>query len=276
MHYQDMTDLHFATHQVQHPITFSTASYPPSPTEARYFYYGLSSQPLLVARSSTTSGPIGLHSLQEIWKAKVSPTMIEYLCSNGVEWTSLDPELSLAPSLPKVIHSTGPKMYKPFLNDNPITTVQEPFSTTLGLPIYAKVTPSIQGTGGCFISDPATLAKFTSSLPDMSSFALTTIPINSTSIITLANPQECLAVQAYYHRHFKDRLEVAELLNEQDAEVVQKNTKPKLEEAEKAVEPLKTFLTDVSRDWKEPKNHVLGYVVLSPPISDSVREEGFR
>jgi hypothetical protein len=84
-----------------------TAPYPPSPVEAKHFYYGLPSRPSLVARSSTNrwveptgpeayllpkeSSPLGFHPLQDIWEATVGPAMIHYLDSKGVKWTSLDP-----------------------------------------------------------------------------------------------------------------------------------------------------------------------------------------
>ena len=116
------------------PAAVPTAPYPPSPVEARYFYYGIPSQPPLVARPSVNIwveptgreaylpkeySPIGLHPLREIWEATVGPTMIDYLDSKGAKCTSLDPvrmgtltslplplsygwELSLAPSLPRM------------------------------------------------------------------------------------------------------------------------------------------------------------------------------
>ena len=88
-------------------MAVTSAPYPPSPVESQYFYYGIPSQPPLVARSSLNawleltgpeayllpkeSSPIGLHPLQEIWEATVGPAMVGYLDSRGVEWTSLDP-----------------------------------------------------------------------------------------------------------------------------------------------------------------------------------------
>ncbi|KAG2078877.1 hypothetical protein BDR04DRAFT_1137768 [Suillus decipiens] len=263
------------------------------------------------------------HPLQEIWETKVGPTMIEYLCSKGVEWTSLDPvrmgyaddssppiiiwmgvvpgslsaqhgievatccksilsahdieEVHIEIRESEVIHSAGPKMYKPFFHDEPTTSAREPFSTALGLPICAEVTPSIQGTGGFFISDPAHPGKI---------YLITTRHYHNFSqphrnVLLLGNTgikkhikviEKEIRGKHVIIDHLKDRLEHAK---EMDAEVMQKDAKL-LEEAEEAVGALKTFLTDVSRDWKEPKNHVLGHVVLSPPISASVGEEGFR
>jgi len=89
------------------PATVPTAPYPPSPVESQHYYYGIPSQPPLVARSSFNvwvkptgpeaylipkeSSPIGLHPLRVIWEATVGPAMVGYLDSKGVKWTSLDP-----------------------------------------------------------------------------------------------------------------------------------------------------------------------------------------
>ena len=79
----------------------------PSPVESKCYYYGIPSQPRLVARSSTDvwaeptgpeaylvpkeSRPIGSHPLREIWGAVVGPAIVDYLDSKEVKWTSLDP-----------------------------------------------------------------------------------------------------------------------------------------------------------------------------------------
>jgi hypothetical protein len=52
----------------------------------------------------------------------------------------------------EVFRSAGPKLYKPTHNYNPTAQAREPFSSALGLPICAEATPSIEGTGGFFIS----------------------------------------------------------------------------------------------------------------------------
>src|SRR6266852_597688 len=45
------------------------------------------------------------------------------------------------------------KLFKPAATSNPTVRAREPFSTALGLPFCAEVTPTIEGTGGFFISD---------------------------------------------------------------------------------------------------------------------------
>jgi hypothetical protein len=83
------------------------APHAPLSIEARYFYYGLPSQPHLAACSSTymwlkpepesyphskNLGPLGFaHLLQEVWDVTVGPAIVAYLDGWVVEWTSLDP-----------------------------------------------------------------------------------------------------------------------------------------------------------------------------------------
>jgi hypothetical protein len=52
-----------------------------------------------------------------------------------------------------VTHVAGPKFLKPGLASNPTTCIQEPLTTTLGIPICAKHTQHIEGTGGFFIGE---------------------------------------------------------------------------------------------------------------------------
>ena len=50
-------------------------------------------------------------------------------------------------------------MNKPVPISNATARAQEPFSTALGLPSCAEGTPSTEGTGGSFISDPRNPGK---------------------------------------------------------------------------------------------------------------------
>ncbi|KAF5383272.1 hypothetical protein D9615_004809 [Tricholomella constricta] len=203
------------------PAAIQAAPCPPSAVEAKCYYYGLPSRPLMVARSSTNvwvapTGPeaylipkelepISSHPLQEIWETRVAPAIVKYLDSKGVKWTSVDPlRIGFAKESPKpviiwigvlpaslsavddievatgckvilsdhdindvhieireseVFLHSGPKMYKPALTSNVTAGAKEPLSTALGLPICAEATPSIEGTGGFFISDPENPGK---------------------------------------------------------------------------------------------------------------------
>jgi len=81
---------------------------PPSETEAKLYYYGLPSRPVLVARSGNTpwkvsSGPfkypptkelrpLGNHAprLRDVWADKLGPRFYKLLDSMKVKWTSFD------------------------------------------------------------------------------------------------------------------------------------------------------------------------------------------
>ncbi len=75
--------------------------------------------------------------------------------------------------------------------------------------------------------------------------------------------------------HLESRLKIAEQLDDEDGELVLNQVLRQLKEARSAIGPLEKFLMEVSREWKNPENRVLGYVVLSPPVAFNVEEEGF-
>ena len=337
------------------PDPVPTAPYPPSPVESKYFYYGIPSQPPLVARSSFNvwleptgpeayllpkeSSPIGLHPLQEIWEATVGPAMVGYLDSKGVKWTSLDPvrmgyagessppvivwmgvvpgsisgeegvkvathcksilsahnidvHVEIRESM--VIRSAGPKMYKPVPTSNATARAREPFSTALGLPICAEVTPSIQGTGRFFVSYPLNpgkiylvTARHVVFPPDKTSNELyqhcnssqrrrNVLLFGDAAIekhITATESE--IGGKHIIIEQLERRLEDAKRMDEEDTEAERNHVLPQLEEARKAIGALEKFHADVSKDWKTQENRILGYVVLSPPIGLGVGEEGF-
>ncbi|KAF9782172.1 hypothetical protein BJ322DRAFT_1127031 [Thelephora terrestris] len=79
---------------------------PPSEMEAKSYYAGLPSAPILVARSSTTPwvaptgpeaylqtkelGPVGRHAIREVWEDGLGSKICALLDSMKVEWTSID------------------------------------------------------------------------------------------------------------------------------------------------------------------------------------------
>jgi len=78
----------------------------PSPLEAKFYYAGLPSAPVLVARTGTTpweapKGPeayrklkelraVGIHILNDVWEDKLAPKVHDLLNSRNVKWTSTD------------------------------------------------------------------------------------------------------------------------------------------------------------------------------------------
>ena len=329
--------------------------YPPSPVEAKYFYYGLPSQPLLVARSSTNvwvqpagpeayllpkaSSPIGPHPLRDIWEPTVGPALIHYLVSKGVKFTSLDPvRMGYAddPSPPaiiwmgvvpgslsaedgvevatrcksilsahhindvdieiresEVIRAAGPKMCKPVPTADATASAREPFSTALGLPICAEANPSIEGTGGFFISDPRNpgkiylvTARHVIFHPDKdpnelyqyhnSSQRRKNVLLFGDAAVekyTVAIESEISDMRMTIAQ-LESWLEDAEQMDEEDAKAERNQLLPQLAEARKAIGALEAFRVD-SRAWKKQENRVLGHVILSPPIGVDVGEDGF-
>ena len=63
--------------------------------------------------------------------------------------------------------------------------------------------------------------------------------------------------------------------DEQNATAERRAIKPKIDEADEAIEALEKFLADVTRDWEKEKNRIIGHVVLSPPISFDYGDDGF-
>jgi hypothetical protein len=79
---------------------------PPSPTEARCYYYGLPSAPVLVARTGTTPWkvptgpeaylvdkelrPVGNHMINTVWEDDMALRLHTLLDSKEVKWTSTD------------------------------------------------------------------------------------------------------------------------------------------------------------------------------------------
>ena len=79
---------------------------PPSPLEAKFYYTGLPSALILVARTSTTPWdpptgseadyepkelrPIGNHPVKEAWNDHLAPKVAALLESTEVQWTTID------------------------------------------------------------------------------------------------------------------------------------------------------------------------------------------
>ncbi|KDQ11235.1 hypothetical protein BOTBODRAFT_87441, partial [Botryobasidium botryosum FD-172 SS1] len=77
---------------------------PPSEVEAMFYYAGLPSDPVLVARTSITPWevptgaywkrkwlhPVGKHALQGVWEGNLAPKLHALLDRMGVKWTSTD------------------------------------------------------------------------------------------------------------------------------------------------------------------------------------------
>lgn len=186
------------------------------------------------------------------------------------------------------------KLYKPANTSNATAKVREPFSTVVGLPISAAATPTIEGTGGFYISDsnypgkiflvtnrhvvfrvneePNELYKYTTpsqSRKNVLLFSGSAVQKYTTAIESEIGGKELILAQ------LKIWLEKANAMDEEDAIAEREDIEPDMAKREKAIRALKKFLADVSRDWKEQRDRVIGHVVVSPPIGLNVGNDGF-
>ncbi|KIL61719.1 hypothetical protein M378DRAFT_82158, partial [Amanita muscaria Koide BX008] len=175
----------------------------------------------------------------------------------------------------EVIRSANPKMYKPDLQRHrpgPRAFLHFPWS-----PYLCRSYPSIQGTGGFFISDSRNPGKI---------YLVTARHV----VFHLDNDSN----ELYQHRNSSQRPRNVLLFGDAAIEkhitaieseiggkhIIIEHLESWLENAEQS--EIRSFLSwrrrvlvDISRDWKKWKNRVLGNVVPSPPIGFDVGEEGF-
>ncbi|KAI9460941.1 hypothetical protein BJY52DRAFT_1117551 [Lactarius psammicola] len=187
-------------------------------------------------------------------------------------------------------------MYKPAISANPAAAVREPFSTSLGLPICDAKTTNIEGTGGIFFIDPAKpgilhllTARHVLFHPDKEENKLykfcdgTGAPRRNVMLLgeaafksRLKDIETAIGAKKIIIEQLNRRLALADKMeDEDDATAEQKAVKPKIDEANEAIEAFEKLLTDVIRDWEEEEDRVIGHVVLSPPIGLDDGDDGF-
>ncbi|KAG8980698.1 hypothetical protein FRB90_007531 [Tulasnella sp. 427] len=189
--------------------------------------------------------------------------------------------------------ATFAKLYKPALTSNPTVQVREPFSTALGITICAEEAPDVQGTATLFFtvsSRPKQLFllapkhvlfraeeesdhyEYHGSGPRRNVLLMGT---NGFEARIKDIEREIWGCQILID-HLKARLAlVDEMEDAEDAQAERNHVQPQLGKTEKAIKRLEEFLADVRRDWKDPKQRIIGHVVLSPPLILSAGNDGF-
>ena len=190
------------------------------------------------------------------------------------------------------IVSCSAKLYKPTVSSNPTFQVREPFSTTLGITICAENTPNKQGTATLFFtvcSKPHKLFllaakhvlfpedenehyEYKSSGPRRNVLLLGTNGYRA----RIKDIKEKVKGNQADIEGFMDRLVLADTMEDlEEAQRERENVQLQLDQAERAIKPLEKFLVDVKRDWEDPKNRIIGHVVLSPPLILHAGNGGF-
>ena len=323
----------------------------PSSTEAEFYYYGLRSQPALVARSSDTvwfqpTGPeaylkakelrtVGRHGLNDVWETVVASAIESYLQSQQVDYRSVDPArigyagsnvfplvlwIGVAPGslsgtdgravalgcrdilinngitdveveIRVSIAALQTRLYAPVLTSDPIVRAIEPFATSLGIPICAATTPSIEGTGGFFFTDSRrpgkvflVTARHVLFHPDRTvntDYVLGPTGDAKKNVFLLGDAgleARIAAIEAEIGgkeiilTQLTARMKAVEGRDDAAARRERKKVEQEEEEAMEAKEALKTVLHDVKLGWPSGSNadRTLGHVVLSPSFGFSV------
>ncbi|KAK0493974.1 hypothetical protein EDD18DRAFT_1333378, partial [Armillaria luteobubalina] len=145
-------------------------------TEAKYYYAGLPSSPVSVARTSTTQTSFVSTWLESppplpviLWIGVLPQSLsredgctVAFRCWEVLrEFDITNVEVEIRESC--VIRSAGPKLLAPVPFRHPIADDQGPLTHALGLPVAAQATPDIEQTKGQAASLSASLVSTSSS-----------------------------------------------------------------------------------------------------------------
>ncbi|KAF8480479.1 hypothetical protein DFH94DRAFT_480227 [Russula ochroleuca] len=322
--------------------------------EAKFYYAGLPSTPVLVARTGTAwkapTGPeayqrirelraVGNHALKEVWEGNLALKLHTLLDTMQVKWTSTDvlrignkgessaPVILWIGVMPAslsgdygvvvasrcqellvkyniadvdveiresvVTRSAGPRLLVSRDSDDPTVGVHEPLTSTLGLPICAQSTPSVEGTGGFFIAEGGNAerlllvtARHVIFTPDKDNKHFehkndSQSRYNVTLFGDVAFKKYLEFIKAEIEgkainaEHQVGRMRVAEGNDDPRAKEVWQDAQHRLEKEREVMEELIPFYEDVSTRWATQESRLLGHVVLSPPINFGSNSGGY-
>ncbi|KAG9090474.1 hypothetical protein FRC06_001039 [Ceratobasidium sp. 370] len=216
-----------------------------------------------------------------LWIASLWP-----LDAGGFLKKTISPMLKSRSKNPQAAHTT-----KTF---DPTVDVTEPLTATLGLPICAHSTCWAEGTGGFFMAegdDTKRLFLITARQvvfpPDRSNNMLfkhkdDSQPCHNMTLFSDAvfksylesiwtNIEGTAITIGYLER----RIEMARRKGTPEMNTVCEAAQAKLKNEVKALEVLNMFYQDIPTQWDNPESHILGHVILSPPIGVSVSSDGY-
>jgi len=210
---------------------------------------------------------------------KVANDLRSILLQHGIDDVHIEIRASVVTSLAK--------MYTPVFDTDPTVLVREPFTTTLGIPICSEQTPHIQGTATFFFTVSSKPDKLFLLAPRHVLFQVD--EENShyeydgsaprRNVLLLSTPRFEARVkdieddiQRTKKRIERSNYQKLKLSSDEDSKETRREqniVQGRLNEAEDGVKELEHFLDLVNRDWKDPKNRLIGHVVLSPPLTFS-------
>ncbi|KAM5533672.1 hypothetical protein V8D89_012639 [Ganoderma adspersum] len=192
--------------------------------------------------------------------------------------------------------SLSKALYKPAITANPVVVVREPFSTSLGISICSAKSPNLEGTGGFFFLDKAKpgvlhllTARHVLFHPDKDENKLFAFRGGGGQAAkkvmfmgTATFESRCKSIefaiggQQIIIEQLKRRLDAAAVMEDEEEAVMERADVAKsMAGATAAIAAFQKLLDDVTRDWKDEANRIIGHVTLSPPISFNYGDDGF-
>ncbi|KAJ3552674.1 hypothetical protein NM688_g4028 [Phlebia brevispora] len=263
------------------------------------------------------------HPIQDVWEDDLALDVHRFLKSENVDWTSTDILRSKPGSLSdrdgarvafkcldvlKQRHITdveveireslvtrqlaGPKLLTPDCYNNRIAAAREPRTSTLGLPICAKDSTNVEGTGGFFLSEGGNTnrlllvtarhvvfppqrgfhAHYETNNPrqrrrDVLLFG------DSAFVTYVESLQSAIGRSMMTASIYEERLGELETEFGKKVDAERKQAEAEVAEANKTREALEALYEDVSTFWQSRASRQLGRVILSPPIG--VGKDGY-
>ncbi|KAI0244915.1 hypothetical protein BJV78DRAFT_1144064, partial [Lactifluus subvellereus] len=187
---------------------------------------------------------------------------------------------------------SSPRLLKPAKSFDPTIDVCECLTMTVGLPICAQNTPWAKGTGSLFINK----GRNTERLLLLTTHHVVFTPNKSKNWLFKYKKGPHDNVMLFGDAAFNKYLEsiqaeietkaiiinlckrfIKAIEGKDDAAEVRECQKFEIElnKVNKVIGALNTFYQDVSTCWATPESHVLGHIILSPPINVDVGNKGY-
>ncbi|KAF8606534.1 hypothetical protein BDV93DRAFT_520820 [Ceratobasidium sp. AG-I] len=189
---------------------------------------------------------------------------------------------------------SGPKLLPPAYSLNPTADARNPFTTALGIPISAKGTSWVEGTGGLFIAEGGTSERLflvtarhvvfepNGKNNDVFEYESPSTPRHDVVLLgnfafekVLDSIEDEIKKSVFMISHQQDRIDYVKGMAGSSAGMERGDAWRELERAKAKEVALKSFFNEVSTHWTGADNRVLGHVIYSPPIVFGFGEEKY-
>ncbi|KAF8345616.1 hypothetical protein F5887DRAFT_917279 [Amanita rubescens] len=178
----------------------------------------------------------------------------------------------------------SPNFLEPVNNLHPTVDIRGPLTPALGFSIAADTTPEDQGSGGLYLAEGGDSKRI--------------LLVTARHVVFKNEPNDNYTYTSGPRRNvlllgtraFDDLVEsiknligdneatadiYKQLMKKEDDVEKRKEIKQLLDKTEKAIKVLQKFHEDVTNEWIEPNQRILGHVIHSPPITLGAGTAGF-